>query len=212
MCNSIGEVRKDHQEVGTDEEEEFLLESVITDNTKLKIKGTEVHFKIDIGADVTIINEQTYEKFKNKPKLSATRITLTSPGSRLSTRGVFFAKTVVKNEPFWFQVIVVRNRVGSNLLSRNAAEKMSLVKLLDIHENVFGKIRTSAHHHETRGTALPCTNCTMHTISVTEEGQGRIRMHGISRHNPRSERGYRLVCIHGPHHQAQSGSALISKD
>ena len=63
--------------------------------------------------------------------------------SRLSTRGVFFAKTVVKNEPFWFQVIVVRNRVGSNLLSRNAAEKMSLVKLLDkVYEKRIRQNRT----------------------------------------------------------------------
>ena len=70
----------------------------------------------------------------------ATCITLTSPGSRLSIRGEFFAKTVVKNEPFRFRMIVVRNRVGSNLLSRNTAEKMSLVKLLDeVHENLFGK-------------------------------------------------------------------------
>lgn len=28
-------------------------------------------------------------------------------------------------------------------------------------------------------------------------------MHGIGRHNPRSEEGYRLVCTHGPCHQAQ---------
>ena len=64
MCSSVREVRKDHQEVGTDEEEEFLLESVTTDNTKpwtttLKIKGTDVHFKTDTGADVTIMNEWT---------------------------------------------------------------------------------------------------------------------------------------------------------
>jgi len=88
MCRSVREVRKDHQEVGTDEEEEFLLESVTTDNTKpwttsLKIKGIEVHFKTDIAPDVTIINERTYEKFKNKPKLSVTCITLTMPGGRL---------------------------------------------------------------------------------------------------------------------------------
>ena len=59
------------------------------------------------------------------------------------------------------------------------------------------------HHHETRGTALLCTDCMTCTISFTEEGQGRIRMHGIGRHNPRSEGGYRLVCTHGPCHQAQ---------
>ena len=64
-------------------------------------------------------------------------------------------------------MIVVRTKVG-----RNAAEKMSLVKCLDIH--VFGRIRTSAHHHETMGTSLLCTNCMMHTISVTEEGQGKL--------------------------------------
>ena len=209
MCSSVREVRKDHQEVGTDEEEEFLLESVTTDNkkpwtTSLKIKGIEVHFKTDIAPDVTIINERTYEKFKNKPKLSVTCITLTMPGGRqgVSSLPRLLSKT---NHSGFKWLLLARNKVG-----RNAAEKMSLVKRLDIH--VFGKIRTSAHHHETMGTSLLCTSCTMHTISVTEEGQGKIRMHGISRHNPRSEGGYRLVCIHGPHHQAQSGSVFISKD
>ncbi|KAK7102680.1 hypothetical protein V1264_020867 [Littorina saxatilis] len=139
MCRSVREVETEH------EEDEFFVDSVIADNSKpwttvLKIKDIEVQFKIDTGADLTIINEKTFDRFKNKPKLSATRVQLSSPEGRLSTKGEFFAKTNLKGQTFNFRVIVVRNSLGNNLLSRNAAEKMGLVKRLEeIHADVFGK-------------------------------------------------------------------------
>ena len=115
MYNSVQEVKADLQDVGTDEEREFFLDAVITDNTKpwttkLNIQGTDVQFKINTGTDVTIINERTHEQL-NKPKLLKSKIVLSSPGGRPTTKGEFFAEAVVKDKAFRFRVIVIKNRV-----------------------------------------------------------------------------------------------------
>ena len=131
------------------EEDSFNVDSIIVDEAKawftnLKINGVEVRFKLDCGADVSIISEKTFEKFKNKQKLSPSKIALTSPGGKLNVKGQFYAKTVVKNEAFKFRVIVVKNLKSYNLLSRTASSKMGFLKLVqnveDVHANVFGNI------------------------------------------------------------------------
>lgn len=50
------------------------------------------------------------------------------------------AKTQLKDQTFTFRIIVVRNRTGSNLLSRNVAEKMGMVRHIEeAPESIFGK-------------------------------------------------------------------------
>ena len=147
MCRSVQEAVTHFQEdVDLEECEDYIIDSVISDNNSpwnvnLKIKGSEILFKIDTGADVSIMNEKTYEQLKTKPQLRHTKIGLISAGGRLTTRGEFFAKTVYKDKPYKFRVVVARNRVGSNLLSRNVAAKMGMVQRveeLDCAKKVFG--------------------------------------------------------------------------
>ena len=119
-------------------------ETTVNDNNRpwtktFKIKDQNVTFKIDTGADVSIMNYNTYKKFKNKPHLTDPCIKLTSPGGRIQTVGQFYAKVNVNGENFKFRVIVVKSNTNSNLLSRNAAEKMRLVaRIEDVHRDVFG--------------------------------------------------------------------------
>ncbi|KAK7088508.1 hypothetical protein V1264_022419 [Littorina saxatilis] len=95
------------------EEEEFSLDSAeIEDDTEawmvdLKIKGTDIKFKIDSGADITIMKEKSFEKMKVKPQLRHTNVHLTSPAGKLMTRGEFFAKISYKEKSYKFRVIVV---------------------------------------------------------------------------------------------------------
>lgn len=136
MCQSV-------QETVTELEEDYMIDTVITDNNnpwnvKLNIKGTDVVFKIDTGADVSIMNEEMYEKMKTKPQLRHTRIGLMSAAGKLPTRGEFVANTVYKSKSFKFRVVVAKNRVGSNLLSRNVAEQMGMVKRIEEMNGVFG--------------------------------------------------------------------------
>ena len=85
------------------------------------------------------MNEKTFLQLMRKPRLSPTKVQLTSPGGRISIRGKFFTQTCVKQETFKFRAMVVHNRSDNNLLSRTVAEEMVLVKRIEeIKENVFG--------------------------------------------------------------------------
>ncbi|KAK7925769.1 hypothetical protein WMY93_008079 [Mugilogobius chulae] len=49
----------------------------------LQINGTSVTFRIDTGADVTVIPEETFLKLQQRPLLVKTKSTFTSPGGTL---------------------------------------------------------------------------------------------------------------------------------
>jgi hypothetical protein len=145
MCRSgVHEVVTDSEEEQNDEQQEFQLDAVVTEKSEpwmitLRIKDTDVRFKIDTGADISIMSEQTFRTLQRKPKLNKSDAVLTSPGGRLTVRGEFYAQTNYKENHYKFKVIVVASRVGNNLLSRSVAAKMGLVtRVEEVHRNVFG--------------------------------------------------------------------------
>lgn len=93
----------------------------------LMISGSRVKFKIDSGADVTVMNLKTYQSLDSPPKLFPTRVNLNSVGGPINCKGTFLTQTTVKGVVYRFRVFVV-NTV-SNLLSRQLSEAMNLVKL-----------------------------------------------------------------------------------
>lgn len=84
------------------------------------LADTPVSFKIDSGADTSVMSETTYETLKNKPKLSVVRNSLQSPGGVVGTRGQFLAKIRAQVDGqlrnCCFRVTVVKSN-GENLLS-----------------------------------------------------------------------------------------------
>lgn len=94
----------------------------------------EVLFKIDTGADVSIMNIATYNKMLPKPKLYACNVKLNSPGGVISTVGQFIARGKFRKKPINFRVIVVTGEYVNNLLSRTAAVNLGLIKLLEVDE------------------------------------------------------------------------------
>ncbi len=93
----------------------------------LNIGKSSESFKIDTGADVSIMSYETYEKLKPKPSLADVKTNLTSPGGPLECRGQFIAKTEYNSQKYLFRVLVVNDKV-ENLLARGVAKNMQLVQ------------------------------------------------------------------------------------
>ena len=66
----------------------------------LSIQGSELDFKIDTGADISVISENTFSRLKFKPKLSNVNANFESPGGKLHCKGQFTATTTVKDKQF----------------------------------------------------------------------------------------------------------------
>lgn len=148
VCKSIQEIVEKVSAFDS-EESDYQVDAVIGDNTKrtwkvdLDICNKMITFKIDTGADVTVIPLSTNNKLK-LPELCHSSSNLSSPGGNLKTVGEFRAKTTYKGKRYSFKIAVVDQPMTNNLLSREVSVKLGLVKRVDsINKNVFGTNRSS---------------------------------------------------------------------
>ncbi len=88
-------------------------------------------FKIDTGADVTVIKEETFNSLGNKVELSKTLARYDSPGGRINCLGQFETSTEYKDKKFKFTIHVMEGDTVNNLLSREQAVEMGLVKRIE---------------------------------------------------------------------------------
>ncbi|XP_064595725.1 uncharacterized protein K02A2.6-like [Liolophura sinensis] len=106
----------------------------------LRILNKSIKFKIDSGADVTIMCETTYNSLQPRPALKPASAMLSSPGGNLTVRGEFETDIRLNDEKFTVNIFVVSGPTH-NLLSRGAAVAMGLIQRLDeINDSVFGDI------------------------------------------------------------------------
>ena len=98
----------------------------------LKVKRMRLRFKIDIGADVTIIKKKTWLAMKDKQRLEPTAVRLNSVGGQLKAFGQFSSITKQRNTVYRFNVIVIEGEKITNLLSRDVASNMGLVCRLEL--------------------------------------------------------------------------------
>jgi hypothetical protein len=116
--------------------DEYWLESATVDvkqdrrpwSVGLDFYGKTVTFKIDTGADVTVLKEADYRQLPRRPKLSESTIPyLNSPGGRVQVCGEFVAEVTRSEVTYRFRVVVVPTTAGANLLARSVSEAMGLV-------------------------------------------------------------------------------------
>ncbi|KAK7103074.1 hypothetical protein V1264_021199 [Littorina saxatilis] len=107
--------------------------------TTLKFGGCDVPFKIDTGADVSVISSAQYRKLKPCPQLSKTSAILRSPGGILKCEGQFVAISKVHDQLHSLRLFVVQSKTD-NLLSREAAARMGLVMRVEAVEMPFGEL------------------------------------------------------------------------
>ena len=96
----------------------------------LKVNNMLLKFKLDSGADVSVISEKEYKQMKYKPKLKTASITLNGVGGKIDICGYFDAKIEQSDRSHNEKIYVVRHHTV-NLLSRSACVELSLIKRLE---------------------------------------------------------------------------------
>ena len=119
------------------EEEDYFLGTVDVDQlnvndgpwkTMLKLDGVSVIFKLDTGADVTVVPEHIFKKTHRWLQESKTK--LTGPGQQpLDVCGVFEAQ-IQSHEKATTQNVYVIRGLKTSLLGRPAIEALSLVSVV----------------------------------------------------------------------------------
>ena len=107
----------------------------------LHINRKPVQFKIDTGADISVISVSTYQSLTPRPKLKPSNAMLSSPGGTLNCKGQFTADISLKDKRYFVDIYVIEGSCVNNLLSRHAACQMGLVLRIEgTTANVFGDI------------------------------------------------------------------------
>ena len=109
---------------------------------ELPIGGMNLCFKIDTGADISVISQATYmyHQLPQKPTLQPCKLSLMSPVGQVESAGEFIAHTKLGNDVYNFCAIVLTQE-GNNLLSRDVATKMNLVtRIQEVHNGIFGEM------------------------------------------------------------------------
>ncbi|KAL7827619.1 hypothetical protein SRHO_G00333370 [Serrasalmus rhombeus] len=114
----------------------FFLGSVHNENSAderwhidLPICGKMLRFKIDTGADITVMSYSSYLSLPMRPAMCQTAADVRSLGGKLQFMGKFLAITARKGQKYSFWIFVVSGACTNNLLSRAVACKMGLVKI-----------------------------------------------------------------------------------
>lgn len=81
-------------------------------------------FKIDTGADTTVMSDETYYKLKQLPQLESDDTGFDNPGGKLEGLGQVTALTMYKGQKYKFIVQVVKTASCSKLLGQAAAVAM----------------------------------------------------------------------------------------
>ena len=99
--------------------------------TTLQISGTPVTFKIDTGADVSIMARSTYDALPDAPPLEPSHANLHGPGGEsLKVEGQFTTMATHRSRKYMLQCVVIEGPANSNLLSRAMSLEMGVVKLI----------------------------------------------------------------------------------
>lgn len=122
--------------------------------------NSSIKFKIDSGADVSIISYSTFKRLNRRPLLKPCNARLQSPGGPVESIGQFIARAGIAEQQAPVRIIVVPDRYApSNLLSRDASVRLKLIQRLDqVDDSVYGsigKLKTKPVHITLKENAIP---------------------------------------------------------
>nr|XP_058955069.1 uncharacterized protein K02A2.6-like [Pocillopora verrucosa] len=113
---------------------------------EVKLNDHEVKFKVDTGADVTVIPPSVYHSLVPKPSLSKCTKTLMGPCKhKLCCLGNFTAKLCVDEKVIRELIYVVKD-LERPLLGRDAAQELKLINRVDTVSSDDYKTRMASKH------------------------------------------------------------------
>ena len=144
MCQSSKQVKNIRADSETDSETEFFLSTISSPHSKawmtdILFGEQSVRFKIDTGADVTVMPTSVYYSLKPLPELSKPKVVLQGAGGRLSCQGVFRQSATLHNKAIDLEVFVADGQTDC-LLSREASVEFGLVQRIGNIEKAFGPV------------------------------------------------------------------------
>jgi hypothetical protein len=138
--------KKSAQEAIVEENEDvgFWIDSIeaeVIDDTKawyhsIEINNQLIRFKLDSGADLSLMSVESYNKLKPKPQLQDVNIVINSPGGKVQVIGSFTATSKYEGQSYQFKITVAK--ISNNLLSRAVSEAMGLLRRGPGVEEVYG--------------------------------------------------------------------------
>lgn len=128
--------------------------------SSINLGNSWVRFKLDSGADVTIISQTVFNSLSRKPRMQTCSSRLISPGGVLRTVGQFIGRLVAGDISCQARVVVVPDECArNNLLSRDAAVRLRLIQRVnEIDYDVFaecGKLKCDPINITLRDDAEP---------------------------------------------------------
>ena len=151
----------------------------------MRLNGQDVTFKVDSGADVSILSLQTYRNL-NLPPLEHASTTLTSVGSVLKLEGKMRGAITFKDKSESEVFYIVDS--ADNLLSRSACSRLGVLRFTgEVNEDVFGEaglLKTAPIRIQLREDAVPVAlhtarNVPLPLMKPVEEELKRMERHGI---------------------------------
>lgn len=119
-------------------------------DVELLVGSTPVNFKIDTGADVTVISEVTYHSLTPNAPLQPAHIPLVGPGGKLKCIGCLESTVTYKSRTLPLTAYIVSGPTVNNLLGRETSVKLNLVRRVD--ETVRKVAQTSTGAYGEHGT------------------------------------------------------------
>lgn len=106
---------------------------------EIVIGATPVKYKIEKGADLNVIEKETFNMLISEQRLVQSNIPpMNSPGGQLNCMGKFQANATYKEKHYSFPVYVIHSQTANNLLCKDTAYANGLVKRTEITAKLSG--------------------------------------------------------------------------